>query len=300
LDADWFDALCARPPRTAKARGSGEYVDICTPSQRVDAEWLADYCSALPAEQRYTDSGSYRRPCADALDLRTEFLDALDRQRLADQPTIVTWPPKGAENIAPAFFIEEPDPVPDLDVAGNPASLQVNPAAYDEVELAAFNLYRSDDGDAEPIAVRLLDAQSDPHGLLTSHEFALFPLQRLDWGTRYEAEARLVLNGEAHRIVWSFTTREAPYPILIAAEDHQRFRVRSGKPVWLYLPPRPGEPHTVLRSRTTYPRDSRVDLAVIDPNTAQITFEAKRCGRVIFEFESRRRVELSLAGCGDE
>lgn len=300
VDADWFDGLCARPPHAAKARGSGAYVDICTPLQRVDAEWLSDYCSALPNAQRYTDSGTYRRPCADGLDLRAEFLDDLDQKRLADQPTIVTWPPNGADEVAPAFFIEEPDPLPDLEVAGNPVSLQINPAAYDQVELAAFILNRSDDGDAEPIAVRLLDAQSDPHGLLTSHEFALFPLQRLDWGRRYDAEAHLVLDGEAHRIGWSFTTREARYPLLIAAEDHQRFRVRSGEPVWLYLPPRPGEPHTVLRSRTSYPRDSRVDVAVIDPNTAQITVEAKRCGRVMVDFEPRRRVELSLAGCGGQ
>lgn len=300
LDANWFDALCARPPRLAKAQGSGKYVDICTPAQRVDAEWLANYCSTLPVAQRYTDSGTYRRPCADAFDLRTEFLDALDHARLADRPAIVTWPPGGAEDVAPAFFIEEPDPLPDLDVAGNPVSLQVNPAAYDRVELAAFNLYPSGGSDAEPIAVRLLDAQSDPHALLTTHEFALFPLQRLDWGRRYEAEARLVLDGEAHRVAWSFTTRVAPYPIFTAAEDRQHFRVRSGEPIWLYLPPRPGEPHTVLRSRMTYPRNSQVDLAVIDPNTAQITVEAKRCDRVIVDFEPRRRVELSLAGCGGE
>ena len=165
------------------------------------AEWFNRFCASLPVADRYVDSGRYRRPCAGPVELRTEYLDAQDAARLADRPTLVTWPPAGADDVPPAFFIEEPDPLPDREVAGYPLSVQFNPGSVQRVEIRGFSLYREPAVGRDPIApTRLLDRHSDPHEVLTAFEFALFPLDRLDWATRYRAVVDVVLDGHPQRI----------------------------------------------------------------------------------------------------
>jgi hypothetical protein len=297
IDATWFDALCERPPPAARARGSGRYVEMCEPPRRVAFEWFADFCAAMPSSDRYTDSGRYHRPCAVPHELRVEFLEDLVAARLQELPEFVIWPPADARDVAPAFFVEEPDPLPDLEVSGNPVSLQVNPAAASQVELTTFALYRVDADGRQPVGVRLLDAESDPNALLTAHEFALFPLQRLAWGGQYLAVAELRLDGRPRRIEWRFATRSSDARVLAVRAERARFRVGSGEAVWLYLPPWPDQPHTVLRSRISYPRGTRVDLSVIDPNTAEITIETRGCGPVSVSFDDGRVVDLLPQGC---
>lgn len=298
IDADWFDALCRNPPTAAVHRTSGRYFELCEPPQKVSAAWFEAYCTALPETARYTDSGRFRRPCAAPHSLRIEFLDALVQDVLREGPAFVVWPPPDARDVPPAFFLEEPDPLPDRAVAGNPVSLQISPAHAGQVELARFALFRLEGDVRTPIeATRLLDSASDPNGLLSTHEFALFPMQRLDWGARYEALADVVLNGEPRSLVWRFTTRPGAATVFTAKSDRQRFIVPSSEPVWLYLPPREGQPHTVLRSRTSFRRGNKVTLSVIDPNTAEITVEARYCDRVTVTFEPERVVELVPAGC---
>lgn len=303
IDADWFDRLCRQPPDSAVYDRSGRYVELCEPPRRVWAEWFEAYCAGLPDTALYRDSGRFRRPCADPHDLRVEFLDDADRRTLRRRPEIVLWPPPDARGVPPAFFIEEPDPLPDRPVAGHPVSVQVNPAHADRVTLEGFELFRLKGGERVPVeSVRLLDADSDPNGLLTAHEFALFPSRRLAWGAAYEAVVDLVLDARPRRLVWRFVTKGVGVRVLTAATERQRFVVPSGEPLWLYLPPREGQPHTVLRSQVSYRRGNRVALSVIDPNTAEITVEARFCDRVTvtFEpqaFEARRVVELIPAGC---
>lgn len=297
IDAGWLDGLCAAPPESARARGTGRYVELCQPVRRVDAEWFEDHCSRLPPEDRYRESFRYRQPCASNLELRAEFLDEMNDTVLDQRPPFVVWPPDGTTGVAPAFFIEDPDPLPDRAVSGNPISLQVNPARFDTVQLVDFTLSRLDAAVRVPVEARLLDAKRDPNALLTSHEFALFPIERLDWGARYEASVAVSLDGEVRHMAWQFTTRGGAVPILTVTAGHQRFEVRSGEPVWIYLPPQPDRPHTVLNSRTRFQRGSQVQLSVVDPNTAEITVEGRRCDRVTVEFDSGYIVELAIAGC---
>lgn len=298
LDADWFDALCQDPPRAAAYPASGRYVELCEPPRRVYAEWFEAQCAALPDAALYRDSWRYRRPCADGPNVRVEYLDRLDAARLEGLPEVVLWPPENATGIPPAFYLEEPDPLPDLAVSGYPLSVQFNPARAGRVELTAFRLSRID-GDARvPVeGLRLLDADSDPHGLLTRSEFALFPLERLDWGARYQADVEALVDGEPRRYSWSFATQGDRMPLLTAAADSQRFVVRSGEAYLLYLPPLPDRPYTVLSSRVEHRRGNQVTLEVVDPNTLRVQLDARYCDRVRMQFDGDRRVELVPAGC---
>jgi hypothetical protein len=300
VDADWFNRLCSRPPAVAAYPFSGSYYEICDEPLRVHAEWLEAECAALPATALYTDSGRYRRPCAHDSDIRAEFLEGLDRARQQSLPEVVVWPPDGAGSVPPAFFIEEPDPLPDLEVSGYPLSIQFNPAKSRQIDLRAFRLYRLDGDTREPVEqVRLLDQANDPNQLLSAHEFALFPLRRLAWGARYAALVEAELDGRVRQYEWQFQTAGQGMPLLTAAQPQQRFLVRSGVEYLLYLPPRDGRAYTVLQSRTEHLCGNSVTLEVVDPNTLRLQVKLRYCDPVKVQFDEGRRVELLAQGCPD-
>lgn len=62
------------------------------------------------------------------------------------------------------------------------------PLFFEDVTLHSFRLFNHETG-VEVLDTRLLDADSDPNGKFSGLEFALFPLERLDWNTAYRAEA---------------------------------------------------------------------------------------------------------------
>ena len=298
VDATWFEALCDKPPEAAVYRPSGHYYEICEGPRQVYAEWFEAQCAALPDSARYTDSGRYRRPCATGADIRIEYLEQLDTARRKALPEVVLWPPEGATDVVPAFFIEEPDPLPDFEVSGFPLSIQFNPARAQEVELTSFRLFRTDGdnpGAVEP--VRLLDSGNDPNHLLSDHEFALFPLHRLAWGVRYRAQVEARVDGVPRHFEWSFTTLGSGVPLLTANHARQRFTVRNGIDHLLYLPPLADSPYTVLGTRTEHLRGNRVTLEVVDPNTLQVRVDARFCDVIGIAFDSGRQVELIPQGC---
>ncbi|MCG6965588.1 MAG: CAP domain-containing protein [Chromatiaceae bacterium] len=299
VDATWFDALCEDPPAGAAYPDSGTYYEICDGPRRVRAEWFEAQCAGLPAQARYTDSGIYRRPCAGPADIRVEYLDQLDLVRQRDLPEFVTWPPDGAARIPPAFFIEQPDPLPDRGWSGYPVTIQFNPGKVGKVELRAFRLFHDEDrSDTQVEQVRLLDQASDPNHLLTGYEFALFPLQRLAWGGTYRAVVEALVDGVARRFEWRFVTQGQGLPVLTAASPLQRFTVRPGVDYLLYLPPQEHRPQTVLSTRAEHLRGNQITLEAVDPNTVRVRVEARRCDRFKIEFDSGRVVELIPAGCG--
>jgi hypothetical protein len=299
VDADWFDALCEARPPSAVYPGSGHYYEICEPPQRIHAEWLEDWCAGLPDAALYRDSGRYRRPCADDSDIRVEYLAQLDAARHAALPEVVLWPPDGASDVPPAFFIEDPDPLPDREVSGYPVSIQFNPGKGRAVQIRAFRLFEVRGDQRAPVGpVRLLDAASDPHGLLDAHQFALFPLERLAWGARYVAEVEADVDGTARRITWGFRIRVPDAPLLTAAAARQRFVVRPGSDYLLYLPPSETLAHTVLSTRIEHQRINDVTLDVVDPNTLRLSVQARSCDLFKLQFDDGRVVQLLPAGCG--
>ena len=298
LDADWFDRLCREPPDGAAYGFSGRYYEICNGPVRVHAEWLEGECAALPQDALYTDSGRFRRPCADDTPIRIEYLEELDAASRRQLPELVVWPPDGADAVPPAFFIEEPDPLPDLEVSGYPLTVQFNPSFSHRVALRSFALYRLDGDRRRAVAaVRLLDQSSDPNGLLGAHEFALFPLQRLAWGAGYVAVIEADVDDRPLRHEWQFRTAGADTPLLTATEPLQSFRVASGTDYLLYLPPREGRPHTVLQSRTKHLRGNSVALDPVDPNTLRVRVRIRYCDPVKIQFDEGRRVELVAQHC---
>ena len=298
IDASWFEALCTNPPPEAAYLASGRYFEICAPPRRVSAEWLEQHCTQLPVEARYRDSGRFRKPCGDDRGFRVEYLDELDAAKQRALPTALVWPPPWAIDVPPAFFVEEPDPLPDRDFSGYPVSIQFNPVLVEKVELRRFALYRvGAEGRSLIRKVRLLDVDSDPNDLLSEHEFALFPLARLDWGGRYAVEVEAELDGKPWQSTWQFDVKGADLPVLNVAADRQRFTIRSGVPTLLYLPPREGQAPKALRARTEHLRGNRVVMEAVDPHTLKVLIEARHCDRIVVRFDDGRTVELIPLGC---
>jgi hypothetical protein len=294
----WFDAFCQAPPARAIYRSTGQYYEICDDRHRVDASWLESRCAALSADERYTDSGRFQRPCAVPHDIRVEYLEMLDRERLAELPKAIIWPPDGATDVPPAFFIEEPDPLPQHEVSGFPLSVQFNPALVGRVESVSFQLTRIDRGRPEPVReALLLDHDSDPNGLLTTHESAFFPLQRLAWGARYEARLEALLDGVPWQQSWSFATAGSDTPVLRLVESGTHFTIRSGQPYLLYLPPTADSAMTALKAWTRHIRANHVDMQPVDPNTLRLRIEARLCDRISVRFDDGRVAILIPEGC---
>ena len=210
LAADYMARWCQSPPASARFAGAGRYYTLCEGRVRVDAGWWERFCAEPSEGARYGFRGGYYDVCGGAVRVQAEWLDGLDTRRLQATRRYVTWPTDGMEQAEPAFYDEWPDPLPDLRVSGAPVSIQFNAARVGRAALEGFRLYRvTAGGRLDPMPdVRLLTAANDPNRRLDRLQFALFPLHRLDWGTRYVAEVVAGLDGEREVIRWTFRTRE--------------------------------------------------------------------------------------------
>lgn len=132
--------------------------------------------------------------------------ESLQAQVKGAQPAIVRYPYDGQIGVPTAFFQETPDPMPDQEISGYPVSVQFNPIDTTEpITLERFKLYKN--CSTEPLSqTRILTEQSDPNRQFSNKEFALFPLQRLAFGTLYCVEFDYREGDTPHSLQWRFET----------------------------------------------------------------------------------------------
>lgn len=167
-----------------------------------------------------------------------------------NNPLIVQWPASGDTDFPPAFYEESPDPLPDYSVSGNPISLAFNPLSYSSVTLHQFKLYRGDTG-AEVTNVRLMDASNDPNSRFSGLEFALFPLERLEWNTPYRAVAQYTANNQTATLDWNFRTRNPAMPVYTINGNGETVTVAPGQNA-IYIRPSSGQDEINGNYRVSY------------------------------------------------
>ena len=183
-------------------------------------------------------------------------------------PFLVLWPPHNHPDIPPAFYHENPDPLPDYSVSGYPVSVQFNPEIGGDIEIERFVLL--DEQDQEVTPTRILDQKTDPNGKLSDREFVLFPLHRLQWNSLYRVELDYRLNGKLQTHNWSFRTSDPGLPVFTIQQQHQVIRVPSGESFLVYLPPL-GPSDTPTSYRTHYQSTlNQPEIEPIDANTLSV------------------------------
>ena len=178
---------------------------------------------------------------------------------------IVLYPYANQTDVWPAFYDESPDPLPSYGVSGFPVSVQFNPLYYKEIVLKKFNLM---DGNGEKInEVKILEKSSDPNHRFSGLEFALMPLKRLEFGTKYTAHFEAIADGKKIEKKWSFFTVAPAEKLYRITKMETTLSVQGGSTIMLYMVP--DHPNDVIQN---YRFQGGLKLSFPDQNTVKVTF----------------------------
>jgi hypothetical protein len=244
--------------------------------------------------ESYAGSGAYYvNVCADDT-LRIylgDYDNAINTVKSLN-PGVIIWPYENAENIPPVFYDETPDPLPDYDVSGYPVSIQFNDYYYPNgVSLKSFKLYNSEGNEITDI--RLIDENTDPNSEFSSYEYALFPLQRLDWNSTYTAEVVYEYNGQVYSKIWKFTTKALPYPYYKITTTDETIYIQSDKTYAYYFVPQ--NANDLIKGYSyTYPSGDSVESGMIDYNTVWIKVNGKSGDTFSFSFDNGDKLTLII------
>jgi len=188
------------------------------------------------------------------------FTKALNSNRLKNSKVVI-YPFDGQTDIPPAFYDELPDPLPEYSVSGFPISISFNEAFFKDIKLLEFKLFK---GEKEITKTKIYSKESDPNRRLKNGEFALFPLKRLDWNSRYKVVVKYLSNRKIYKKVWHFKTKNFKDKFYCVTKN-SKFTVTQGVPSIFYFPP---TSKTDIFGDLKYP--SFLDIEFIDKNTIKL------------------------------
>ncbi len=196
-------------------------------------------------------------------------------------PEIIIYPYDGQEDVPPAFYSEVPDPLPDHEVSGFPISIEFNDYFFKDVQLHSFKLFKHERD--EVVNVRLMDHSSDPHQKFNDKQYALFPLERLEYDTEYSAEVEYRSNNKTEKLTWTFRTQIPTEELHIITQKEGSIEIESGKSHIIYF--KPLDAHDIVKN-IQFP--TTVDIQFIDNNTLKLTLMSD--GTDSFDIVSDTRV----------
>ncbi|HIE00162.1 MAG TPA: CAP domain-containing protein [Thiotrichaceae bacterium] len=210
-------------------------------------------------------------------------------------PNIVQWPADGDNDVPPAFFEESPDPLPDYSVSGYPVSLQFNPLTFSDVNIIAFQLYReTDNSEIQP--TRLLNQSTDPNAKMTGLQYALFPLERLEWNTAYRVEATYYsTSSDTQTLTWRFKTRNLGVPLYTLQGSGEVISIPQNSTSFaIYIPPT--APYSDMSSiNYRYESGMRINTDFIDGNTLRINMTGNVGQQATFTLSGGRYFVLQIS-----
>ena len=250
--------------------------------------------NSLCGGESYDGSGSYYIDvCADE-DLKIyedDYNNAINDIKKKN-PDLIIWPYKNAIDIPPVFYNETPDPLPDYNVSGYPVSIQFNDYYFtSEINVTSFKLY--DENGNEITNIRLMDQDSDPNDEFNAYEFALFPLDRLEWNETYKAEVKYTYEGNDYNISWQFTTRALPYPYYRIDTSDETIYIDNNKTYAYYFVPTDGN-DLIHSYKYTYPSGDSVETGMIDYNTIWVKVEGNSGDEFDFEMDNGDKLTLII------
>jgi len=232
---------------------------------------------AVCQEKNSIKFGEYAKGiCANKrIKIRASLLNRVLKSNRYRNSKIVTYPFNKQIDVPPAFYDELPDPLPDYSVSGFPISMSFNESYFKNVEMVSFKLFR----DKKEIKdVIIYDYKTDPNKRLKKSEFALFPLKRLSWNSKYRVEALYRADGKLEKKIWSFRTREFNTPIYKVTNMSNSFNISKGKPAIFYFPP-----ISKIDTLGSLKYPSSLDISFIDKNTIKLTANNTKYNKLILQ-----------------
>jgi len=203
-------------------------------------------------------------------------------------PKIIIWPPKNSKNILPAFYEEEPDPLPDYGVSGYPISVIFNPYYFKNknIKIYRFRLFQ---GNREIKHTRLITKQNDVNHKFTKYQFALFPLDRLSYNTTYTAICEYLLDGYIYTLKWNFTTQKLNAKKFIIKDDKQTVVINENQKYIFYFPPSNSN-DKIETYRVSYYSNQKLNTKLLDFNTLSVS--VKGAGTIKFYLSNHKTLTL--------
>ena len=209
-----------------------------------------------------------------------EFYKSLHYSK-QNSPKIIFYPYDEEKEVPPAFYSEVPDPLPNHEVSGFPISIEFNDHFFKNVTLHSFRLYV--EGGEEVRDVRLMDKSSDPHQKFTANQYALFPLQRLEYNQEYRAEISYTSKGKKETLIWYFHTRKPTEEFHLITQKEETISIDHGKSHIVYF--RPHDPHDIIKN-IQFPVD--IDITFLDNNTIKLTLMSDEIDEFDITSDTRR------------
>ena len=195
-----------------------------------------------------------------------------------DAPKLIHWPAENAQ-VAPVFYEEHPDPLPNCNVSGFPVHVQINPIYHGRIRFVAdsFEVYEIHDTEKRAILPEtIFTNQTDPnrpqHKTSKPEWIAFFPKQRLNWNQTYQAQIDWLEGNKRHQLSWQFHTQKQPGLVIIPAPAPKTLSVsiRPGQTRTLYFPPAGCLSKSSTRIRTQTPQKLKIETRFIDGETWQV------------------------------
>ncbi len=235
----------------------------------------------------------YFNACEPNVNINANTYQNVKIKAMGNNPNIVVWPVNDEQNVPPVFFEETPDPLPDYSVSGYPISIQFNPLVFTQVNLNTFKLYQEQDN-REIQPTRLLSQSTDPNGKLSTFQYALFPLKRLEWNRAYWAEVEYTSHLGMETLRWRFETRDLGVPIFTVQGENEEIFISKNTPTFVvYIPPTLNFPK-IGRINYTFPPGATVETAFEDGNTLWINLSAKIGQEINFNFSGERHFMVKI------
>jgi hypothetical protein len=198
----------------------------------------------------------------------TKYIPKDDYNRVKDDiaktnPKMVLYPNKNQLNVNTAFFGEIPNPMPGYKVSGYPISVEINPAYFKDIKLRRFRLY---DSHGRMVRAKLFKASNDPNDMLKPYQFAIIPLQRLDYDSKYSVYFEVRTDKGTIKQKWSFFTKKFNKPLYtITKRDTTINLPKSTDTIVLYIKPKNRK--DIIKG-LKFKGKAKVEF--IDPNTIKV------------------------------
>jgi len=239
-------------------------------------------------DQRYGAGTSFPGMCLSSISIwEADYIAAIENVSSL-QPSIILWPPDSSSSVKPVFYEEVPDPLPDYVISGYPVTVQFNEKYHTTVDLVSFRLFKNSDN-SEIVNTRILSKATDPNAQLTDLQFALFPLDLLNYNTTYRAEFSYIENLVPQTLVWTFTTKNPNGPVYTVNTSPYVVNKPAGTHTMaFYIPPTAAYPciHTSWTMSSSGPLGFSSESSFSDSNTLLLDITGDVGTSVTFNFNS--------------